>query len=131
LKKIESFTVDHLRLKLGVYVSRIDSIGAETVTTFDLRMKLANKDRLDNGAIHTLEHLIATYVRNDEEFASRILYFGPTFTFAADYEGEIPGVSAIECGNYELHNLEGAKLEAAAYLEVLNHAGPENLNYPE
>lgn len=157
MKKIESFTVDHLRLNLGVYVSRVDHVGAETVTTFDLRMKYPNKERLDNGAIHTLEHLIATFVRNDEEFASRILYFGPmgcltgmyllvhgiytaeeilpllkrAFTFAADYEGEIPGVSAIECGNYELHNLTGAKLEAAAYLEVLKHAGPENLNYPQ
>lgn len=156
MEKIASFTVDHLRLERGVYVSRMDHVGAETVTTFDLRMKLPNKERLGNGAIHTLEHLIATYVRNDEAFASKILYFGPmgcltgmyllvhgaytsegilpllkrAFAFASAYEGEIPGVSAIECGNFELHDLAGAKREAAAYLEVLNHAGPENLHYP-
>jgi S-ribosylhomocysteine lyase len=156
LEKIESFKVDHLRLKLGVYVSRVDQVGNETVTTFDLRMKLPNRGRLDNGAIHTLEHLIATYVRNDEAFASRIIYFGPmgcltgmyllvhgaytseemlpllkkAFAFAADYDGDIPGVSPLECGNCDLHDLVGAKKEAAAYLEVLNHAGPENLNYP-
>ena len=157
LKKITSFTVDHLRLLKGVYVSRVDQIGSETVTTFDLRMKLPNQDRLENGAIHTLEHLIATYVRNDDTFASKILYFGPmgcltgmyllvhgvytseeilpllkrAFAFAAAYEGDIPGVSAIECGNFELHDLSTAKREAADYLEVLNHAGPENLHYPE
>lgn len=157
MKRIESFTVDHLRLNKGVYVSRVDHVGKETVTTFDLRMKLPNRERLDNGAIHTLEHLIATFVRNDEEYASKIIYFGPmgcltgmyliihgdytsqailpllkrAFAFAAAFEDNIPGVSEIECGNASLHDLDGAKREAADYLEVLNHAGPENLNYPE
>lgn len=157
MKKIESFTVDHIKLKKGVYVSRIDHFGAETLTTFDIRMKLPNSEMLENGSIHTLEHLIATFVRNDDAFKSNIVYFGPmgcltgmylivngaytsaeilpllkrAFEFVSAYEGEIPGASEVECGNYKLHNLEGAKKEALDYLEVLNHATSENLNYPE
>lgn len=156
MKKIDSFTVDHIRLNKGVYVSRVDHVGAETLTTFDLRMKLPNKEKLGNEAIHTLEHLVATYVRNDSEFSQKIVYFGPmgcltgmylivhgaftsaeilpliirAFEFSAAYEGTIPGVSEVECGNYELHSLEGAKKEAVAYLEVLKNATEENLNYP-
>ncbi len=156
MQKIASFTVDHIRLKKGVYVSRIDHVGSEVLTTFDLRMKLPNVETLENGPIHTLEHLVATYVRNDELYKDKIVYFGPmgcltgmylivhgrytsteilpllknAFQFAATFEGEIPGVSEVECGTYKLHDLAGAKREAATYLEVLQTATEENLNYP-
>jgi len=156
MKKIDSFTIDHTRLNKGVYVSRIDRAGAETLTTFDLRMKVPNRETLDNGAIHTIEHLVATYLRNDSELGSRIVYFGPmgcltgmylivhgeftsaeilslvqkAFRFVEAYEGDIPGVSEVECGTYLLHDLKGAKAEAAAYLAVLDNAEADNLNYP-
>lgn len=157
MNKIKSFTVDHIRLKKGVYVSRVDYLGNEVVTTFDLRMKLPNKETLENESIHTLEHLIATYVRNDKEFADKVVYFGPmgcltgmylilhgeytsesvlpllirAFDFASSFEGDIPGVSEIECGTYKLHSLPKAKIEARAYLEVLNHIQPDQLIYPD
>lgn len=156
MKKITSFTVDHIRLLKGVYVSRKDQLGHEMVTTFDLRMKLANKERLENEAIHSIEHLVATYLRNDTEFGSRIVYFGPmgcltgmylvvhgdytskeimpllinAFQFIVDFQGDIPGVSEIECGNYRLHSLEKAKEAAQEYLNVLNNATDLNLYYP-
>lgn len=155
MNKIESFKVDHIKLQKGVYVSRIDHVGAETLTTFDLRMKRPNKELLDNEAIHSLEHLVATYVRNDDEFSSRVIYFGPmgcltgmylilhgaylskeivpllirAFEFVVAYEGNIPGVSEIECGSFKLHSLEKAKIEAKAYLEVLKNITDEQLNY--
>ena len=157
LNKIESFKVNHITLNKGVYVSRVDQLGTETVTTFDLRMKLPNKEKLDNGAIHTLEHLVATYVRNDAEFSRKVVYFGPmgcltgmylilhgqyqskdivpllirAFEFILHFEGDIPGVSEIECGNYQLHDLQKAKNEAEAYLEVLKNLSENELNYPE
>lgn len=156
MKKIDSFTIDHTRLNKGVYVSRTDRAGAEILTTFDLRMKIPNHEVLDNGAIHTIEHLVATYLRNDSELGSRVVYFGPmgcltgmylivhgeftsteilpwiqkAFRFVEDYEGDIPGVSEVECGTYLLHSLNGAKAEATAYLDVLDHAVASNLNYP-
>lgn len=152
MKKIESFTVDHIKLKKGLYVSRVDHLGAEVVTTFDLRMKKPNRETLENDAIHTLEHLIATYVRNDPDFSEKIVYFGPmgcltgmyllvhgaytseeilplvrrAFEFVTSFEGEIPGVSEVECGTYKLHSLEKAKKEAWAYLEALKNP---NLKY--
>jgi S-ribosylhomocysteine lyase len=157
MNRIESFTIDHVRLKKGVYVSRVDHVGSEVLTTFDLRMKKPNAETLSNPAIHTLEHLVATYLRNDETYKSRIIYFGPmgcltgmylivhgsytseeilpliirAFEFVATYEGEIPGATEVECGTYRLHSLKEAKAEAVSYLEVLKQAGPENLNYPE
>lgn len=156
LNKIESFKVDHIRLQKGVYVSRVDHIGSEVLTTFDLRMKKANTELLDNKAIHSLEHLIATFVRNDSEFASRVVYFGPmgcltgmylilhgayvssdivpllirAFEFVLAFEGDIPGVSEVECGSYKLHSLQGAKDEASEYLEILKNITEEQLNYP-
>lgn len=156
MKKIASFEVDHIKLEKGLYVSRIDPVGETAVTTFDLRMKKPNQEALDIAAIHTLEHLVATFVRNHESYGSKIVYFGPmgcltgmylivqgeltstdvlplvteAFEFSANFEGEIPGVSAVECGNYKLHNLEGAKAEAKAYAEILRTAGPDRLNYP-
>ena len=157
MKKIASFEVDHTVLNKGVYVSRVDYVGSEALTTFDLRMKMPNREVLGNKAIHTLEHLIATFVRNDSEYANRIIYFGPmgcltgmylivqgevssfeilplvkrAFDFAANFEGEIPGVSEKECGTYLLHSLEDAKHEALAYVSVLNQATDINLIYPK
>ena len=156
LNKIESFKVDHIRLQKGLYVSRVDHIGSEVLTTFDLRMKKANTELLDNKAIHSLEHLIATFVRNDSEFASRVVYFGPmgcltgmylilhgaykssdivplmirALEFVVAFEGEIPGVSEVECGSYKLHSLQGAQKEASEYLEILRNITDEQLNYP-
>lgn len=159
MNKIPSFTIDHERLLRGIYVSCKDQVGGETVTTFDIRMKEPNREPvLHNGAIHTIEHLAATYLRNDAEWKDRIIYWGPmgcltgnyllirgdyesrdildlmrrTFRFVADYEGEIPGAAPRDCGNWLLHDLPMARLEARRYVEeVLDHATDENLHYPE
>ncbi len=158
MQKIPSFTIDHLRLLRGIYVSRKDRVGEETVTTFDIRMKEPNREPvLENGAIHTIEHLAATYLRNHPVWGDKIVYWGPmgcltgnyllmkgdlqpedildlikeTFRFVASYEGEIPGAAPKDCGNWKLHDLAAAKREAAEYVKVLEHAGPENLHYPE
>ena len=159
MNKIPSFTIYHERLLRGIYVSRKDQVGGETVTTFDIRMKEPNREPvLHNGAIHTIEHLAATYLRNDAEWKDRIVYWGPmgcltgnyllirgdyesrdildlmrrTFRFVADYEGEIPGAAPRDCGNWLLHDLPMARLEASRYVEeVLDHATDENLHYPE
>ncbi|MGP1350515.1 MAG: S-ribosylhomocysteine lyase [Hoylesella marshii] len=159
MDKIPSFTIDHERLLRGIYVSRKDRVGDETVTTFDIRMKEPNREPvLHQGAIHTLEHLAATYLRNDEEWKDRIIYWGPmgcltgnyllmrgdwqpedilelmkrTFRFVAEFKGNIPGAAPRDCGNYLLHDLPMARLEAKRYLEeVLMCATPANLHYPE
>lgn len=158
MKTIPSFTINHLRLLRGIYVSRKDQVGGEVVTTFDIRMKEPNREpALGQGAIHTIEHLAATYLRNSAQ-ADKIVYWGPmgcltgnyllmkgdlrsadilelmkkTFAFVASYEGEVPGAAPKDCGNYLLHDLPMARYEAARYLhEVLECAGPENLNYPQ
>jgi S-ribosylhomocysteine lyase len=157
MKKIASFEVDHNKLQKGVYVSRQDTFKDVVITTFDIRMKLPNVEALENGAIHTIEHLLATFFRNDATFGQRVVYFGPMgcltgmylvlegdvsskeilpflmngFEFIVDFKGEIPGVSAIECGNYRLHDLDKAKEEAKLYLSVLKQATDLNLNYPK
>ena len=158
MKKIPSFTVDHIRLLRGVYVSRKDEVGNEVVTTFYIRMKEPNREpALSPSAIHTMEHLAATFLRNHPVWADKIIYWGPmgcltgnylvvkgdltsadilplmkeTFRFIADYEGEVPGASAKDCGNYLMMNLPMARWEAAKYLEeVLEQATEANLNYP-
>jgi len=158
MKAIPSFTINHLRLLRGIYVSRVDTVGGEKVTTFDIRMKEPNREpALGQGAIHTIEHLAATYLRNDPEWADRIVYWGPmgcltgnylimrgelqpreilelmkrTFRFVADYEGEVPGAAPRDCGNYLLHDLPMAKWESAKYLhEVLDVMKEENMVYP-
>ena len=158
MKKIPSFTIDHLVLKRGVYVSRQDEIGGEVVTTFDVRMKEPNREpALSPSAIHAIEHLAATFLRNHPEWADRIVYWGPmgcltgnylivkgdvtsaqilpllkeTFAFVASFEGDVPGASARDCGNYLLMNLPEARWEAKKYLvEVLDVATEENLVYP-
>lgn len=133
MKRIASFEVDHTKLERGMYTSRIDG----DITTYDIRMRKPNSEPvMDNASIHTIEHLFATFVRNSE-FSNEIIYFGPmgcrtgfyflvrnvspadavkltknAFKFIADFDGEIPGVSAAECGNYKDHSLAGAKAEA-------------------
>ena len=159
MEKIASFTIDHNRLLRGIYVSRKDNVGGDVVTTFDIRMKEPNREpTLHPGALHTIEHLAATYLRNDAEWKGRIVYWGPmgcltgnyllmrgdlqsrdivelmqrTFRFVADFEGEIPGAAAKDCGNYLLHDLPMARLEARRYLEeVLVNIREENLVYPQ
>lgn len=159
MEKIPSFTIDHIRLKRGVYVSRKDYVGGEVVTTFDVRMKEPNREPvLSPSAIHTIEHLVATFLRNHRVWADKIIYWGPmgcltgnylivkgdiesakilpllceAFGFVAEFEGEVPGASAKDCGNYLLMNLSEARWEANKYLtEVLLCATEQNLFYPE
>jgi len=159
MEKIASFTIDHIRLNTGVYVSRVDKIGAESVTTFDLRMTKPNAEPvMDTAAIHALEHLGATFLRNDPQWKERVIYFGPMgcrtgfylllagllesgdildlirrmFAFIAAFEGEIPGASAKDCGNYLDMNLSMAKYHAEKYIrEVLENTDPGRLVYPE
>ena len=158
MEKIASFTIDHLKLQPGVYVSRKDRIGAETVTTFDLRMTSPNEEPVMNTAeMHTMEHLAATFLRNHPNWKDRTIYFGPMgcrtgfylllagdleskdivdlmvemFTFIRDFEGEVPGASAKDCGNYLDMNLPMAKYLAKKYLEeVLTDIPEERLAYP-
>lgn len=159
MDKIPSFTIDHLRLKRGIFVSRQDIVGNEIITTFDVRMKEPNKEpALQQGALHTIEHLAATFLRNHKEWKDRIIYWGPmgcltgnylilkgdltsidilpllteTFEFIAKYEGEIPGATAKDCGNYLLQDLPMARWEASKYLsETLYNISEENLTYPQ
>lgn len=158
MKKIPSFTIDHNRLLRGIYVSRKDNVGSEVVTTFDIRMKEPNREpALHPGALHTIEHLAATYLRNDEEWKDRIVYWGPmgcltgnyllmrgdlapaditelmrrTFRFIAEFDCDIPGAAPKDCGNWLLHDLPMARWESRKYLdEVLENIGGENMNYP-
>ncbi len=158
MKKITSFTIDHIKLIPGVYVSRKDTVGAETITTFDIRMTSPNDEPVMNTAeMHTIEHLAATFLRNHKEFGPKIIYFGPMgcrtgfylllagdyeskdiidllremFGFIADFEGEIPGASAKDCGNYLDMNLPMAKYLAKKYLsEVLEGISEKQLIYP-
>lgn len=150
MKAIPSFTIDHLTLLRGIYVSRTDQVGGETVTTFDIRMVEPNRQAaLSQESIHTIEHLAATYLRNEPQWQDKIIYWGPmgcltgnylimkgalqpadiwdlmrdTFRFIAEFEGEIPGAKPEDCGNWSLHNLEEARKDARIYLEeVLNKA---------
>ena len=159
MEKIASFTVNHIDLLPGIYVSRKDTIGKEIITTFDLRMTAPNREPVINTAeIHTLEHLGATYLRNNEQWKDRVIYFGPMgcrtgfylilagdceskdivtliqelYQFMAEFEGEVPGASPRDCGNYLDMNLPLAKIVAKRFLEnTLNHLSEENLNYPE
>ena len=158
MEKIASFTIDHLRLRPGLYVSRKDRIGAENVTTFDLRITAPNIEPVMNTAeVHAMEHLGATYLRNDPAWKDRVVYFGPmgcrtgfylllsgdlesedvlplvadTFRFIRDFSGEIPGASAKDCGNYLDMNLPMAQFYARRYVSVLETAAPETLRYPE
>lgn len=159
MEKIASFTVNHLELLRGVYVSRKDTTpGGDVLTTFDIRMTEPNRQpALDGKTLHAIEHLAATFLRNHPEWKSRIVYWGPmgcltgnylivsgdytsedivplmreTFSFIADFKGEIPGATPHDCGNYSYMSLEGANREARRFLdEVLCDIKPENLTYP-
>ena len=159
MEKIASFTIDHERLLRGIYVSRKDKVGNGIVTTFDIRIKEPNREpAIHPSALHTIEHLAATYLRNDAEWKDRIVYWGPmgcltgnylllagdyksrdivelmrrTFRFVSEFEGEIPGALPKDCGNWLLHDLPMAKWEARKYLEeVLDNISEENLEYPK
>lgn len=158
MEKIASFTVDHLRLVPGVYVSRVDQVAGNPITTFDLRMTRPNKEPVMNTAeVHTIEHLAATFLRNHAEYVDKTIYFGPMgcrtgfylilagsyeskdivpllkemYTFMAEFEGEVPGAAAKDCGNYLDMNLPMAKYLSKKYLtEVLENITDEQLNYP-
>ncbi len=159
MERIASFQVDHIRLNRGIYVSRIDEINGNYLTSFDIRMKLPNREPVINIAeLHTMEHLGATFLRNHSVWKEKIVYFGPMgcrtgfylilkgkleskdivelmkelYKFMAEFKGDIPGATAIECGNYLDQNLPMANYEAKKYLEeTLQNLGEENLNYPE
>ena len=159
MEKIASFTVDHLTLLPGIYVSRKDTVGSEVITTFDLRMTRPNFEPVINTAeIHTLEHLGATFLRNHEVYKDKVIYFGPMgcrtgfymvlagdyeseevvplvkemFSFMKDFEGDVPGAAARDCGNYLDMNLNMAKYVAKKYYEeVLCNITKERLIYPE
>ena len=159
MEKIPSFTIDHIRLERGIYVSRQDVVGGEVVTTFDVRMKEPNREPvLSPSAIHTIEHLAATFLRNHPVWKNKVIYWGPmgcctgnylilegnlestdivelmkeTFEFISNFEGEIPGANARDCGNHTLNNLPMARWEAKKFLtEVLLSPQHDNLNYPQ
>lgn len=159
MEKIASFTVNHLTLMLGVYVSRKDNVNGNIITTFDIRITRPNKEPVINTAeMHAMEHLGATYLRNDSEWKDKCIYFGPMgcrtgfylilagdlkpqdiiellkkmFKWMADYEGEIPGQSARDCGNYLDLNLPMAKYVSEKYYkEVLLNITGDRMEYPE
>ena len=158
MEKITSFTIDHIRLQPGLYVSRKDKIGAETVTTFDLRFTSPNEEPVMNTAeMHTIEHLAATYLRNEPNWKNKVLYFGPMgcrtgfylllageysseevldlvkscFMFVADFKGDVPGASAKDCGNYLDMNLPMANYWGQKYSRLLENIDKSRLVYPE
>lgn len=157
MEKITSFTIDHIRLIPGVYVSRKDKVGTETVTTFDLRFTSPNDEPVMNTAeMHTIEHLAATFLRNEPSWKEKVLYFGPMgcrtgfylllvgdyqpmdiiplllecFRFISTFEGEIPGASARDCGNYLDMNLPMAKYWATRYTALLEKINTKQMTYP-
>lgn len=159
MKKIASFTIDHERLEPGIYVSRRDTTSAgDVITTFDIRMTRPNREpALTPRSLHAMEHLAATFLRNHAEWQDRIVYWGPmgcctgnyllvqgecssrdilplireTMRFVAAFEGEVPGATPRDCGNYSFMDLDQARKDARRYLDVLDNATDVNLNYPE
>jgi S-ribosylhomocysteine lyase len=159
MEKITSFTIDHLKLQPGIYVSRKDRVGDSVITTFDIRMTSPNEEPVMNTAeLHTIEHLAATFLRNHPQFGPKTIYWGPmgcrtgnylllagdyeskdivplmteTFEFIRDFRGEVPGASPKDCGNYLDMNLGMANYLANKYLnEVLYNIGPDRLVYPD
>ncbi len=159
MKKIASFTIDHERLEPGIYVSRRDTTPAgDVIATFDIRMTRPNREpALTPKSLHAMEHLAATFLRNHEEWQNRIVYWGPmgcctgnyllvqgecssrdvlplirdTMRFVAAFEGEVPGATPRDCGNYSFMDLNQARKDARRYLDVLDNATDVNLNYPE
>lgn len=159
MEKIASFKINHLELEPGIYVSRKDYIGSEVVTTFDIRMTRPNYEPVMNTAeVHTLEHLGATFLRNHKKFSDKVIYFGPMgcrtgfylilagdleskdivnlvtemYRFMSEFEGEVPGASARDCGNYLDMNLPMAKFVAKKFLDkTLTDIDEKHLVYPE
>jgi S-ribosylhomocysteine lyase len=159
MERIASFQVDHKKLNRGIYVSRLDEINGNYLTTFDVRVKLPNREPVMNIAeMHTMEHLGATFLRNHQVWKNEVIYFGPMgcrtgfyvilkgklksidivelikemFDFISKYEGEIPGATEVECGNYLDQNLPMARYESKKFLEeTLKNIKEENLNYPD
>ena len=158
MEKITSFTIDHIKLQPGLYVSRKDWVGQECVTTFDLRLTKPNDEPVMNTAeVHTMEHLAATYLRNEPVWKEKVLYFGPMgcrtgfylllagdltskdvlplvrdcFRFIADFCGEVPGASAKDCGNYLDMNLLMANYWGKKYADLLENISEDRLIYPE
>ena len=158
MEKITSFTIDHLKLQPGLYVSRKDKVGEETVTTFDLRLTSPNEEPVMNTAeVHTIEHLAATYLRNQPQWKTKVLYFGPMgcrtgfylllagdltsrevlplvtdcFRFIRDFRGEVPGAHPRDCGNYLDMNLPMANYWGARYTQLLETIDDSRLVYPE
>ena len=158
MEKITSFTIDHIKLEPGLYVSRKDKVGSETVTTFDLRITNPNEEPVMNTVeIHTMEHLGATYLRNNRQWKDRVLYFGPMgcrtgfylllagdlssrdvlelvldcFRFIRDFRGEVPGASAKDCGNFLDMNLPMANYWGSRYAALLDKIDEAHLTYPE
>ncbi len=160
MKKIASFTIDHTRLEPGIFVSRRDTTpSGDVITTFDIRMTRPNREpALAPKALHAMEHLAATYLRNREDWSDKIIYWGPmgcctgnylllsgniesrdivplmrdTMEFVANFEGEVPGATPRDCGNYSFMDLDAARKAARKYVdEILTDPKPENLNYPQ
>jgi S-ribosylhomocysteine lyase len=159
MEKIASFTVNHIKLKPGVYVSRKDKFGDVVITTFDIRMTSPNDEPVMNTAeVHTIEHLGATFLRNNKEYGSKVVYFGPMgcrtgfylilggdyeskdiiellkkmYKFIAEFKGDVPGAAAKDCGNYLDMNLSMANYWGRKYLkEVLEDISEDRLVYPE
>ena len=160
MKKIPSFTIDHERLLRGIYVSRRDTTpSGDIITTFDIRMTEPNRQpALTPEALHAMEHLAATYLRNNPQWSNRVVYWGPmgcctgnyllmqgelepadilplmreTMEFVASFDGEIPGATPRDCGNYSFMNLDAARQAARTYIdEVLDRITHENLCYPQ
>jgi S-ribosylhomocysteine lyase len=159
MRKIPSFQIDHTRLQRGIFVSRKDTLGEETVTTFDLRLKEPNNEPvLTSAGAHTIEHIGATFLRNHQEYSEKTIYFGPMgcltgfylllkgdlesqhivsliqelFGYIAEFLGDIPGATPVECGNYLLMDLEAARRESKKYYEeILSDMKKSNLFYPE
>ena len=156
MEKIASFTIDHLLLQPGVYVSRLDHVGKECITTFDLRMTSPNEEPVMNTAeMHTIEHLAATFLRNHPDWKERTIYFGPMgcrtgfylllageltsedilplmqemFAFIRDFDAEVPGANAKDCGNYLDMNLPMARYLAQKYYRLLCSITPDRLVY--
>lgn len=158
MHKIPSFTIDHTRLEPGIYVSRCDITPAgDVITTFDIRMTRPNREpAIDPKALHAMEHLVATYLRNSPEWKDRIVYWGPmgcctgnyllisgkydsrdilplikeAMQFVADFDGDIPGATPRDCGNYSFMDLPAAREAAVRYLSELSTATDVNFSYP-
>ncbi|MBR5109244.1 MAG: S-ribosylhomocysteine lyase [Clostridia bacterium] len=156
---IPSFSVDHTKIIPGIFESRVDTLGAETVTTFDVRLKRPNREpEIAPAAMHTMEHVVATYLRNHPEWKDKLIYWGPmgcltgfyiivkgrpaaadmypiileAFRYMSEYEGEVPGATPENCGKYLMHDLPMAKWEAERYVDYLTHADKSRIfEYPK